>query len=214
MDRTKAAARHANQISTVPPFGMQEPHRSWSLERLLPEQFFVPAWESAVVWTGARRLLCAVLQEAVHTFLTYRDARSAREQRLFREAQAWFWSEERDELYAFENICLHLYLDPDYIRRGLQRWQRPIEPRPRPAQPVQSGKARTSPSLCSHARRVSCPDLRRTRLVAKEEGSTGGSPDCGRWPGSGHSLKTIHVGRTSPHRKVRIWRKKGESLRR
>jgi len=169
MDRTKAATRSATRISTVPPFGTQEPPRSWSAERLLPAQYFVPPWESAVVWTGARRLLCAVLQEAVHTFLTYRDARSAREQRLFREAQAWFWSEERDELYAFENIRLHLHLDPDYIRRGLQRWQRPIEPRPRPAQPVQSGKARTSPSLRSHARRVSREDPERTLLIAKKE---------------------------------------------
>lgn len=142
MDRTKAATRSATRISTVPPFGTQEPPRFWSAERLLPAQYFVPPWEPAVVWTGARRLLCAVLQEAVHTFLTYRDARSAREQRLFREVQAWFWSEERDELYAFENICLHLQLDPDYIRRGLQRWQRPIEPLPRPARVGHGGKAR------------------------------------------------------------------------
>lgn len=142
MDRTKAATRSATRISTVPPFGMQEPHRSWSVERLLPEQFFVPAWESAVVWTGERRLLGAVLQEAVHTFLTYRDARTARGQRLFRETQEWFWSEDCDWLYAFESICLHLQLDPDYIRRGLQRWQRPVVSLPRPARPVQGGKAR------------------------------------------------------------------------
>ncbi len=142
MDRTKAATRYTTQISTIPPFGMQELHRSWSAERLLPEQYFVPAWESAVVWTGERRLLCAVLQEAVHTFLTYRDARTARGQRLFREAQAWFWSEERDKLYAFENICLHLQLDPDYTRRGLQCWQRPVASLPRLARVGQGGKAR------------------------------------------------------------------------
>ena len=47
MDHTNAVARHANQISTVPPFGTQEPHRSWSVERLLPGQYFVPAWESS-----------------------------------------------------------------------------------------------------------------------------------------------------------------------
>ena len=130
MDCMNAAARHAKQISVVLPFGMQEPHRSWSVEQLLPEQYFVPAWESAVAWTGERRLLCAVFQEAVHTFLTDRDARTARGQRLFREAQEWFWSEDGDWLYAFKSICLHLHLDPDYIRRGLQRWQRPIEPFP------------------------------------------------------------------------------------
>lgn len=142
MDRTNAVTRYATQISTVPPFGMQEPHRSWSAERLLPEQFFVPARESAAAWTGERLLLCTVLQEAVHTFLKYRDACTKRGQRLFRETQEWFWSEDCDWLYAFESICLHLHLDPDYIRRGLQRWQRPIDPLLRPAHPVQGGKAR------------------------------------------------------------------------
>ena len=142
MDCTNAAARHANRISTVPPFGMQESHYSWSVERLLPEQYFVPAWESAAAWTGERRLLLAVLQEAVHTFLTHHDARSARGQRLFREAQEWFWSEDCDWLYAFKSICLDLHLDPDYIRRGLQHWQRPIEPLPRPVRAGQGGKAR------------------------------------------------------------------------
>ena len=126
MDRTNAATRYANQIATIPPFGMQEPHRSWSAERLLPQQLFVPALESAAVWTGERRLLLAVLQEAVHTFLTYRDAGTQRRQRLFHEVQAWFWSVQSDWLYAFESICLHLHLDPDYIRLGLQRWQYPI----------------------------------------------------------------------------------------
>ena len=142
VDRTNAATRHANQIATIPPFGMQEPHRSWSAERLLPEQFFVPAWESAAVWTGERRLLYAVLQEAVHAFLKYRDARTARGQRLFRETQEWFWSEDCDWLYAFESICQHLQLDPDYIRRGLQRWQHPIGSLPRPVRLGQGGKAR------------------------------------------------------------------------
>lgn len=141
MNRTNVAAHRTAQTSTVPPSGAQKQHWSWSMERLLPEQFFVPAWESAAAWTGERRLLCAVLQEAVHTFLKYRDARTERGQRLFREVQAWFWSEQGDWLYAFESICLHLHLDPDYIRRGLQWWQRPIEPLPRPAHPVQGGKA-------------------------------------------------------------------------
>jgi hypothetical protein len=69
MDRTNVVARHADPIFTVPPFGMQEPHRSWSVERFLPEPFFVLAWEFAAAWAGERLLLGAVLQEAVHTFL-------------------------------------------------------------------------------------------------------------------------------------------------
>ena len=128
MNNMNATVRCTSKVFTASPYGTQELHRSQFVEVFLPEQLFIPALESAAVWTGERQLLLAVLQEAVHTFLTYRDAGTQRRQRLFHEVQAWFWSEQSDWLYAFESICLHLHLDPDYIRRGLQRWQRPIEP--------------------------------------------------------------------------------------
>ena len=128
MNNMKATVRCTSKVFPASPYGIQELRRSQFVEVFLPEQLFVPALESAAVWTGERRLLLAVLQEAVHTFLTYRDVVTQRRQRLFHEVQAWFWSEQSDWLYAFESICSHLHLDPDYIRRGLQRGQRPIEP--------------------------------------------------------------------------------------
>lgn len=94
---------------------------SWAEEVLTPEQFFSPATDSRRHWTGERRLLLAVLQNAVDEFLRYRDARTTRGRRLFRETQDWFWSRERTYLCAFETICAYLHLDADYIRRGLVR---------------------------------------------------------------------------------------------
>jgi len=96
-------------------------------ETLLPEQFLTPAYESRRVWTGERRLLLGVLEEAVHSFFQYRSARTSRGKQLFREAQEWLWSNDRRWLYSFENICAHLQLDLDYLRRGLQRWQQTAE---------------------------------------------------------------------------------------
>lgn len=96
-------------------------------ETLLPEQFLTSAYESRRVWTGERRLLLGVLEEAVHSFFQYRSARTSRGKQLFREAQEWLWSNDRRWLYSFENICAHLQLDPDYLRRGLQRWQQTAE---------------------------------------------------------------------------------------
>lgn len=144
MNRTNATIRSANPLATVPPFDIQEPRHSWSAELLLPEQFFVSARESAAVWTGERRLLYAVLQDAVHAFLKYRDSHSVRGQRLFRETQAWFWSENCDWLYAFGSICLYLQLDPDHIRRGLQRWLRPVGSLPHSVRLGRSEKARSA----------------------------------------------------------------------
>lgn len=90
-------------------------------ELVFPEQFFTRAVESASHWTGERRLLLAVLQEAVDSFLRHRNATTRRGKRLFREDKEWFWAKDRDELLSFESICGHLNLDPDYIRLGLTR---------------------------------------------------------------------------------------------
>jgi hypothetical protein len=90
-------------------------------EMTLPEQFFRAANQSFAVWTGERRLLFAVLEEAVESFFRYRNATTRRGQRLFNETVEWFWDRDQGWLYSFETICQHLDLDAEYIRGGLQR---------------------------------------------------------------------------------------------
>ena len=92
-------------------------------DALIPEQFFTPAHHSAAHWSGARRLLLAALQDAVACWFRSCGARSLRGRRLFQETHAWFWAQDRHWLFAFERICEHLELDPDYIRRELTCWQ-------------------------------------------------------------------------------------------
>ncbi len=86
------------------------------------EQFFADR-KSALQRTGEYRLLVAVLQDALECWFRYRNARRARERRLFQEISAWFSASNRDWLFTFECICDHLGIDPDYIRRGLRQWQ-------------------------------------------------------------------------------------------
>jgi hypothetical protein len=85
----------------------------------LPEQFFTEAVHSEAHWSGTRRLLFAVLQDAVACWFRYRNTRSSQGRELFREIRDWFLTKNRDSLYAFESICMHLNLDADYFRRGL-----------------------------------------------------------------------------------------------
>lgn len=85
----------------------------------LPEQFFTDATSSQAHWSGTRRLLFAVLQDAVACWFRYQKARSAQGRQLFQEIRDWFLTRNRDSLYAFENICIHLNLNADYFRRGL-----------------------------------------------------------------------------------------------
>ena len=86
---------------------------------VLPEQVFQLPQHSATHWTGARQLMLAVLEDAVACWFRYRHLHTKRDRRLFRETHNWFWSNDKSWLYAFENICTHLDLDPDCIRRGL-----------------------------------------------------------------------------------------------
>jgi hypothetical protein len=88
----------------------------FSRDQLLPSKR-----EPFIPWTGSRRLLLGVLQDALRSFFQHRSARSRLGKRAFREAQAWIWAEDQEWLYSFENICFHLHLDPEYIRQGLQQ---------------------------------------------------------------------------------------------
>ncbi|MGE0827343.1 MAG: hypothetical protein AB7G75_22500 [Candidatus Binatia bacterium] len=88
---------------------------------VMPDQFFVSAERSQIAWTPERRLLLAVLEDAVASFFRYRHDHSRGGKRLFRETQQWFDSRDRRSLYAFESICDHLHLDAAYLRVGLRR---------------------------------------------------------------------------------------------
>jgi hypothetical protein len=70
-----------------------------------------------------RRLMLAVLEEAVVTFQKYAHAQSYRGRRLFSETAEWFASDDLDWPFAFVNLCHGLDLDVDYLRTGLRRWR-------------------------------------------------------------------------------------------
>ena len=69
------------------------------------------------------RLLWAVLENAIETYMKYATATSRRGQRLFREADEWIGKDETTWLCSFVNICQVLGMDPDYVRGGLTRWR-------------------------------------------------------------------------------------------
>jgi hypothetical protein len=111
----------------------------------LSHQFFPTPLGSTGSWTGARRLLLGVLEDAIANWCRYRHASSTRGKRQFREACDWLWSDDRSWLYSFTSICEHLDLDPDYVRARL------TQHRPRPANRQQYTVRR--PSVASGTRR-------------------------------------------------------------
>ncbi len=95
---------------------------------VLPAQFFRPLRSNEVAG-GERRLIVAIVEDAVNCFQKHLFARDNRGRRLFREAERWMMSTDRSLPFAFENICEFLSLEADYIRRALRRWARAAESR-------------------------------------------------------------------------------------
>jgi hypothetical protein len=90
---------------------------------MLPAQFF-RVLRGREAHGGERRLIIAVLEDAINCFQKNLFATDNRGQRLFRDAESWLMSVDRGLPFAFENICEFLSLDAEYIRQGLCRWAR------------------------------------------------------------------------------------------
>lgn len=70
-----------------------------------------------------KKLMLAVLGDAVACFQNYSFPCNAREEALFRDAEGWFLEEKREWLFSFESICDALGFDPEYVRQGLRCWK-------------------------------------------------------------------------------------------
>lgn len=88
---------------------------------VLPAQFF-RTLRGRQALGGERRLIIAVLEDAVSCFQNNLFATDNRGKRLFREAEKWVMSGDRQLPFAFENVCDFLSLEANYIRQGLRRW--------------------------------------------------------------------------------------------
>jgi hypothetical protein len=91
-------------------------------ETVLPAQFFAGTPLDASL-QPEKRLMLAVLEEAVGTFQKNALSPNRRARRLFTDVEEWLASEDREWPYSFVNICQALSLEPHYLRTGLRRWR-------------------------------------------------------------------------------------------
>jgi hypothetical protein len=78
--------------------------------------------------TPERRLLAAILRDAIDCYMRYCFAKSRREKKMLQETEEWFFGSGEEGVFSFENVCEILKLAPGYIRRGLLHYkQRPSQ---------------------------------------------------------------------------------------
>ena len=91
-------------------------------DALLPAQFFATIKQKAQA-CGERRLMVAILEDAVDCFQKYLWASDNRSRHLWTEAEKWFLSDDDSWPFSFVNICHALDLHPQFLRRGLLEWK-------------------------------------------------------------------------------------------
>ena len=70
-----------------------------------------------------KRLMLAMLEDAVNCFQVYATARSGRGKKLFNEAEEWIMMKHDDWIFSFVSVCEMLGFNPEYVRQGLRRWK-------------------------------------------------------------------------------------------
>ena len=91
-------------------------------DSLLPAQFFTSLKQRSQA-CGERRLMAAILEDAIDCFQKYLWAKDNRSRNLRLEAESWFVSDDDSWPFSFINVCHALDLEPGFLRRGLMEWK-------------------------------------------------------------------------------------------
>jgi hypothetical protein len=103
------------------PFDPQQssPAPTFEMGLVVPVQFYDLIRRSAFL-DGETRLVFAVLEDAVRTYLRQRDSRRRIGRAEFEEAARWFEARNGNVPFSFEYVCEVLELEPESFRRRLR----------------------------------------------------------------------------------------------
>ena len=94
----------------------------FSPDTLVPTQYFDRVGADAA-FQPEKRLMLAVLEEAIATFQRHVVAGTRRSQRLVEEVEEWVDGRGSDWPFSFENVCAALDIEAEYLRSGMARWK-------------------------------------------------------------------------------------------
>ena len=70
-----------------------------------------------------KRLMLAILEDAVNCFQENLSAESGKRKILFDDVEQWIRADGSDWVFSFDHICEALGFTPAYVRQGLLRWR-------------------------------------------------------------------------------------------
>jgi len=90
-----------------------------SIELVMPVQFHTPASEAW--WPGEKRLMLAVLTDAIDILMKGPGVNDPRRTTVFEETVAWFTRDDADWPCSFVNVCDALGIDARAVRDAITR---------------------------------------------------------------------------------------------
>jgi hypothetical protein len=119
------AGMHHTSVSSrgISLSGDNDYHESrFEAEPILPSQFFESQMKDKALEPG-KRLMLAVLTDAVRCYQVGFRAQMTFRIRAFREAEEWLFSAKGYGPFSCENVCYALDITPDYLRRMPRKWR-------------------------------------------------------------------------------------------
>lgn len=89
---------------------------------ITPQQYYDARRDDSAV-APVKRLMMAILEDALRCFQNNADAPSGPRKRLFNEAEQWLCADKGDGPFSFETVCETLGIEPQYLRSGLRDWR-------------------------------------------------------------------------------------------
>jgi hypothetical protein len=87
-----------------------------------------------------KRLMLALLEDAIHCFQSNLSAQTVRKKKLFDETEDWIVEMGGDWIFSFDQVCETLGFSPEYVRQGLLRWKERHRPKRLKTQPWEGNK--------------------------------------------------------------------------
>ena len=120
MERTNTNTADTGNISVHR--GDERINALFQPDTLLPAQY-LDTMQRTTFLEPEKRLMLAVLDDAINCYRENLFSQRGKDRRLFDEAEEWILTPGGDRAFSFDNVCESLGLNPEYLRRGLQRWK-------------------------------------------------------------------------------------------
>ena len=113
-------------------------------DTLLPDQY-LDTFRRKLQLEPEKKLMLALLEDAVACFQKYLFARDSKGKSLFRDTEQWVFEKEGAGIFSFDNVCETLRFDPNYLRRGMAQWKQQALAQHTQAQVYRLGARRKKP---------------------------------------------------------------------